>query len=70
MAESWWVIIIEFNNHTTMRYAITGYNRVDAKYNAEVRPDFRKFINDRKADIRTIGVIKSIRKYTEIGFIE
>lgn len=70
MGESWWVVIIELKDHSVVKYASKGYNRVNAKFNAESSKDYRDWMVLNSNSVVNVGVIKSMNAYSKTGFIQ
>ena len=58
VGEYWWVINIELKDHSVVKYASKGYNRVNAKFNAESSKDYRDWMVLNSNSVVNVGVIK------------
>lgn len=69
MGESWWVVIIELKDRSVVKYVSRGYDRVNAKFNAESSKDYRDWMEINSNSVVNVGVIKSTNTYSKTGFI-
>lgn len=67
--DCWWLIVIELKDHRVVKYASIGYNRVNAKFNAENSKDYHEWISKHGSEIQSIGIVASNKSYPNKGFI-